>query len=142
MDSASSYGGYSYFASVTWLEIKGTNLADPADPRFDGCGQSRPVDFDRFQRSERAYDARRHQRERQGQAGLCLVSFADADRRAVPEDTSTGKVSVSVTNCKATSAPFQFQRQTLAPGFLAPSNYSAGFTQYMWLPSLRMARMC
>jgi hypothetical protein len=33
IDSASSYGGYSYFASGSWLEIKGTNLADPADPR-------------------------------------------------------------------------------------------------------------
>ena len=34
VDSASSYGGYSYFASGSWLEIKGANLADPTDPRI------------------------------------------------------------------------------------------------------------
>ncbi len=32
--SAGAYGGYSYFASGSWLEINGNNLADPADPRL------------------------------------------------------------------------------------------------------------
>src|SRR6202041_124941 len=32
IDSASAFGGYAYFASGSWLEIKGVNLADPADP--------------------------------------------------------------------------------------------------------------
>lgn len=34
INSASSFGGYPYFASGSWLEIKGTNLADLTDPRL------------------------------------------------------------------------------------------------------------
>jgi len=48
IDSASAYGGYSYFASGSWLEIKGTNLADPADPRLTAPtnpGQWTTADF-------------------------------------------------------------------------------------------------
>ncbi len=46
IDSASAYGGYSYFASGSWLEIKGTNLADPNDPRLaTGSGQWASSDF-------------------------------------------------------------------------------------------------
>jgi hypothetical protein len=48
VDSASGYGGYAYFASGTWLEIKGTNLADPADPRLTATtnpGQWTSADF-------------------------------------------------------------------------------------------------
>ena len=48
IDSASGYGGYSYFASGSWLEIKGTNLADPADPRLTAAtspGQWTSSDF-------------------------------------------------------------------------------------------------
>ena len=46
VDSASSYGGYSYFASGSWLEIKGSNMADPADPRIaSGTGQWAGSDF-------------------------------------------------------------------------------------------------
>jgi uncharacterized protein (TIGR03437 family) len=48
-----------------------------------------------------------------------------------PEDSTIGNVAITVTNCKATSSPFTFTRQSLAPGFLAPSNYSANGTQYM-----------
>jgi uncharacterized protein (TIGR03437 family) len=36
-----------------------------------------------------------------------------------------------VTNCKTTSAQVMFSRRALAPGLLAPSNYSSGGTQYM-----------
>ena len=48
-----------------------------------------------------------------------------------PQDSASGNVAVTVTNCKATSAPVMFARQALAPGFLAPSNYSANGTNYM-----------
>jgi uncharacterized protein (TIGR03437 family) len=48
-----------------------------------------------------------------------------------PEDTATGNVSITVTNCKAASTAFTFARQGLAPGFLAPANYTANGTQYM-----------
>jgi hypothetical protein len=41
VDSASAYGGYPYFASGSWLEIKGSNMADPNDPRPspDDCAE-------------------------------------------------------------------------------------------------------
>jgi uncharacterized protein (TIGR03437 family) len=48
-----------------------------------------------------------------------------------PEDSATGNVSITVTNCKATSAAVQFARQALAPGLLAPSNYTANGTPYL-----------
>ena len=48
-----------------------------------------------------------------------------------PEDSATGNIAITVTNCKATSQTFTFSRRTLAPGFLAPANYTAGGTQYM-----------
>jgi uncharacterized protein (TIGR03437 family) len=48
-----------------------------------------------------------------------------------PEDTATGNVAITVNNCTTASAPFMFARRSLAPGFLAPSNYSANGTQYL-----------
>ena len=48
-----------------------------------------------------------------------------------PEGTATGNVAITVTNCQATSPAFTLNRRALAPGFLAPSNYSANGTQYM-----------
>jgi uncharacterized protein (TIGR03437 family) len=48
-----------------------------------------------------------------------------------PEDSTLGNVAITVTNCKATSPQSMFARQALAPGLLAPANYSANGTQYM-----------
>jgi uncharacterized protein (TIGR03437 family) len=48
-----------------------------------------------------------------------------------PEDSASGSIAITVTNCKATSSAFTFARQALAPGLLAPSNYTANGTQYM-----------
>jgi uncharacterized protein (TIGR03437 family) len=48
-----------------------------------------------------------------------------------PEDTATGNVAITVTNCRATSSPVMFARRAIAPGFLAPLNYTANGTQYM-----------
>jgi uncharacterized protein (TIGR03437 family) len=43
----------------------------------------------------------------------------------------TGIVGVTVTNCNATSSPLMFTREGLAPGLLAPSNYSSAGKQYL-----------
>ena len=130
VDSASGYGGYPYFASGTWLEIKGANLADPADPRLSSTspGQWTPADFNGVN----------------APTVLDGVSVSIAGKPAyvwylspgqlnvqAPQDTATGNVSITVTNCKATSSAFTFARQALAPGFLAPSNYTANGTQYL-----------
>jgi uncharacterized protein (TIGR03437 family) len=48
-----------------------------------------------------------------------------------PEDSATGNASITVTNCKVTSAAFTFAKQALAPGFLAPTIFNIGGTQYL-----------
>jgi len=131
IDSASAYGGYPYFASGSWLEIKGTNLTDPADPRlaapvnpgqwtsFDFNGASAPTTLDGI---SVAIDGK--------PAAVWYLSPTQLNVQA-PADTAAGSVSITVTNCNATSPPFKFTRQTLAPGLLAPPNYSANGTQYL-----------
>jgi len=48
-----------------------------------------------------------------------------------PEDSATGNAAITVKNCKATSLAATIQRKSLAPGLLAPSNYSSGGKQYV-----------
>jgi len=131
IDSASAYGGYPYFASGSWLEIKGTNLADPADPRLttavnpgqwtsaDFSGSNAPTVLDGISVSINGKPVY-----------VWYLSPGQINVQA-PEDTATGNVAITVTNCKATSSLIMFARRSLAPGFLAPSNYTAGGTQYM-----------
>jgi uncharacterized protein (TIGR03437 family) len=131
IDSASAYGGYSYFASGSWLEIKGVNLADPADPRLtaatnpgqwtssDFNGSSAPTSLDGISVSIN-----------EKPAYVWYLSTGQLNVQA-PEDSATGNVAITVTNCKATSPMFTFARRPLAPGFLAPTNYTANGTQYM-----------
>jgi uncharacterized protein (TIGR03437 family) len=130
IDSASGYGGYAYFASGTWLEIKGSNLADPADPRLttatnpgqwtaaDFNGSSAPTSLDGISVSINGKPAY-----------VWFLSTGQLNVQA-PEDTTTGNVAITVTNCNATSSPVMFARRALAPGFLAPTNYTANGTQY------------
>lgn len=129
--SASGYGGYSYFASGSWLEIKGSNLADPSDPRLtaatnpgqwtagDFSGSNAPTVLDGVSVSINGKPAY-----------VWYLSQAQLNVQA-PEDTATGNVVIKVTNCKGTSPAFTLNRRALAPGLLAPSNYSANGTQYM-----------
>ena len=129
IDSASAYGGYPYFASGSWLEIKGTNLADPNDPRLaSGSGQwasgdfngpNAPTNLDGISVSINGKPAY-----------VWYLSPGQLNVQA-PEDSTTGNVNITVTNCNATSSTTQFTRRTLAPGLLAPSNYTSNGTQYL-----------
>ena len=129
IDSASAYGGYNYFASGSWLEIKGTNLADPKDPRLaSGSGQwaaadfngpNAPTNLDGISVSINGKPAY-----------VWYLSPTQLNVQA-PEDTTTGNVNITVTNCNATSSTTQFARRALAPGLLAPSNYTSNGTQYL-----------
>jgi len=128
VDSASSYGGYNYFASGSWLEIKGTNLADASYPRLtaatnpgqwtsaDFNGSNAPTSLDGISVSING-----------NPAYVWYLSTGQLNVQA-PEDTATGNVSITVTNCNATSNPVMFARQALAPGFLT---YTVSGTQYM-----------
>jgi uncharacterized protein (TIGR03437 family) len=132
VDSASGYGGYSYFASGTWLEIKGTNLADPADPRLSAAtnpGQWTAADFDGGSNAPTTLDG--ISVSVNGKAAYVWYLSPGQLNVQAPEDTATGNVAITVTNCKATSSAFMFPRRALAPGFLAPTNYTANGTQYM-----------
>ncbi|HEY1757054.1 MAG TPA: protease pro-enzyme activation domain-containing protein [Bryobacteraceae bacterium] len=131
IDSASAFGAFAYFASGSWLEIKGVNLADPADPRLttssspgqwttnDFNGVNAPTSLDGISVSIDGKPA--------------YVWFLSAGQLNVqaPEDTAMGNVAVTVTNCKASSSPFQFARQGLAPGLLAPASFAINGTQYL-----------
>jgi virginiamycin B lyase len=131
IDSASAYGGYSYFASGSWLEIKGSNLADPKDPRLtaasnpgqwtsaDFSGSNAPTVLDGISVTINGKSAY-----------VWYLSTGQLNVQA-PEDTATGSVSITVTNCNAASSPVTFMRKTLAPGFLAPTTYTANGMQYM-----------
>jgi uncharacterized protein (TIGR03437 family) len=131
VQSASAYGGYSYFTSGSWLEIKGLNLVDPLDPRLsastnpgqwtsaDFSGSNAPTALDGISVSINGKPAY-----------VWYLSPTQLNVQA-PQDTMIGNIGVTVTNCKATSFPFPMARQALAPGLLAPSNYSANGTQYL-----------
>lgn len=131
IDSASGYGAYAYFTSGTWLEIKGTNLADPADPRLslatnpgqwtggDFTGLNAPTTLDGVSVSINGKPAY-----------VWYLSPGQLNVQA-PQDTAIGNVAITVTNCNATSPPVMFTRRSLAPGFLAPSNYAANGTPYL-----------
>jgi uncharacterized protein (TIGR03437 family) len=129
IDSASAYGAYSYFASGSWLEIKGSNLADPNDPRLaSGSGQwassdfngaNAPTNLDGISVSINGKPAY-----------VWYLSPTQLNVQA-PEDSATGNVSITVTNCKATSSTAMLSRRALAPGLLAPPNYSSNGTQYL-----------
>lgn len=131
IDSASAYGGYAYFASGSWLEIKGTNLADLSDPRLTAAanpGQWTSADFTRSN-APTALDG--VSVSINGKAAYVWYLSTGQLNVQAPEDTATGNVAITVANCKAASSPTMFARRALAPGFLAPSNYAAGGTKYM-----------
>ena len=129
IDSASAYGGYNYFASGSWLEIKGANLADPADPRLaTGSGQWSSADFNGSQAPTNLDGISVSINGKP--AYVWYLSPTQLNVQA-PEDSATGNVAITVTNCKATSSISMFPRQALAPGLLAPPNYSSGGTPYL-----------
>jgi uncharacterized protein (TIGR03437 family) len=129
VDSGSAYGGYPYFASGTWLEIKGTNLADPNDPRIaSGTGQWAASDFNGVN-APTVLDGISVSVNGKP-AYVWYLSQGQLNVQA-PEDSSTGIVPITVTNCKATSSQFMFTRQALAPGLLAPASFNIDGKQYL-----------
>ncbi|HLG96401.1 MAG TPA: IPT/TIG domain-containing protein [Bryobacteraceae bacterium] len=131
IESASAYGGYNYFASGSWLEIKGNNLADPNDPRLSNASHSGQWSSADFNGSNAPTNLDGISVSINGKPAYVWYLSPTQLNVQAPEDAATGNVSISVTNCKATSSISMLSRQTLAPGLLAPSNYSSGGTQYL-----------
>jgi uncharacterized protein (TIGR03437 family) len=131
VDSASSYGGYPYFASGSWLEIKGSNMADPADPRLSAAtnpgqwtaadfnGANAPTTLDGISVSINGKPAY-----------VWYLSPGQLNVQA-PEDSTINNVPITVTNCHATSSPIMFTRRALAPGLLAPPSFTVSGKPYM-----------
>jgi uncharacterized protein (TIGR03437 family) len=130
--SASAYGGgYHYFASGSWLEIKGANLADPNDPRLSSPtnpGQWTPADFN-GSNAPTSLDG--ISVSINGKAAYVWYISPTQLNVQAPEDTLIGNVAISATNCNAASSPFVLARQALAPGLLAPPSFASGSTQYL-----------
>jgi len=131
IESASAYGGYSYFASGSWLEIKGTNLADPNDPRLANPSQSGQWASTDFNGPNAPTNLDGISVTINGKPAYVWYLSPGQLNVQAPEDSTAGNVAIAVTNCKATSSPVMLARQSLAPGLLAPPNYSSGGTQYL-----------
>jgi uncharacterized protein (TIGR03437 family) len=129
--SAIAYGGYSYFASGSWLEIKGTNLADPSDPRLTAATDPGQWTANDFNGANAPTSLDGNSVSIDGES--VYVSYISTSQLNVqaPENPGAGIAFITATNCIGTSTPYTFAKQTLAPGLLAPSNYSANGTQYM-----------
>jgi uncharacterized protein (TIGR03437 family) len=131
VDSASAYGGYSYFASGSWLEIKGTNLADPNDPRLANSSQSGQWTSSDFNGPNAPTNLDGISVAINGEPAYVWYLSPTQLNVQAPEDSTTGNVAITVTNCKATSSITMFSRRNLAPGLLAPPNYTSGGTQFL-----------
>jgi uncharacterized protein (TIGR03437 family) len=128
IDSASAYGGYPYFASGSWLEIKGNQLGDPADPRLMAGGQWATNDFNGAN-APTSLDG--ISVSINGKAAYVAYISPGQINVQTPEDTASGKVPVTVATCRGTTAPFNFAKQASAPGLLAPASFAINGTQYM-----------
>ncbi len=121
VNSLSGFGGFSYFAPGSWLEVHGSNLA--VDARTwsgsDFQGANAPISLDGTSISI------------DGNAGFMeYISGGQIDVQA-PADSATGPVKITVTTCAGTSAPITIQEAALAPGMLAPASFHVGGKQYL-----------
>ncbi len=119
--SLSDYGGLAAFASGSWLEVKGANLA--MDTRSwasaDFNGGVVPASLDGTSVTIDKVPA--------------FVGYISPTQVNVvaPADASTGQVQITATNCAGTSNAVSIQKNAVAPGLLSPSSFSANGKQYL-----------
>lgn len=120
VNSATDFGAFSNFASGSYLEVKGANLA--IDSRqwatSDFSGSNAPTSLDGSKVSIDSIPG--------------YVSFISGQQINVqaPSDSATGLVPITVTNCAGTSNVFMFQKNAVSPGMLAPASFNIG-KQYL-----------
>src|SRR6185295_1266527 len=110
VQSARGCGGLGSFTAGSYLEITGSNLAGSArewlPPDFNGNNAPTTLDGGSvFINNKPAF--------------ISYISPGQVNAQA-PDDSTTGPVSITVTNCSGTSAPATLPRTALAPGILAP----------------------
>jgi len=124
VNSATDFGGFTTFASGSWLEIKGTNLSDPADPRNlwaggDFNGSNAPTSLDGVSALVN------------GKSAFTYYISAGQINVQAPDDATNGPVSITVKNCNATSSPMSVTKAALVPGVLAPASFNIGGKQFL-----------
>jgi len=107
------WGDGTSFSSGSWLEIKGSNLAQNTRLWLDSDfkGNDAPTDLDGTSASVN------------GQAGFIEYISPTQINLQAPSDSATGPVSVTVKNCAGTSNPVtgsNLRKVAAAPGILAP----------------------
>jgi len=119
--SLSDFGGLPSFASGSWLEVRGTNLATDTrswtDADFHGGVAPSSLDG-----TSVTID---------GVPGFVSYVSPQQVNVVAPADPATGQVQVTATNCAGTSAPYPIQKNAIAPGLLAPAAFNFGGKQYV-----------
>jgi uncharacterized protein (TIGR03437 family) len=119
--SIGDFGGGKTFAPGSWLEIKGTNLAQStrlwAGSDFDGLNA--PTSLDGVSVT---IDGKR--------AYVEYISPAQINVQA-PDDNAIGDVQLTVTASSCPSAAFTVREAAIAPGLLAPSGFNVNGKQYL-----------
>ena len=111
VQSARGFGGLNFFTAGSYLEITGSNLAGNSREWLpsDFNGNNAPTTLDGVSVFINNKPA----------AFISYISPGQVNAQA-PDDSTTGPVSITVTNCSGTSMPVTLPRAALAPGMLAP----------------------
>lgn len=119
--SAGGFGALPTFASGSWIEIYGSNLAGNTTQwsGTDFNGVNAPTSLSNVSVSVNGKPAY-----------VYFLSSGQVNVQA-PADSATGTQQVTLTSCGSTSTGFPVQRDPLAPGMLAPPNFLVGGKQYL-----------
>lgn len=119
--SAGSYGALADFASGSWIEIYGSNIASDTWQwgGIDFNGANAPTTLAGVSVSINDKPAY-----------VYYFNTGQIDVQA-PADTSTGPAKITVSSCGNTSVPFTLQKDATAPGLLAPRGFFINGKQYL-----------
>jgi uncharacterized protein (TIGR03437 family) len=120
-NSATDFGGWTNFASGSYLEIKGANLAPDSRTWLtaDFNGNNAPTQLDGVTVSINGKNAY-----------VYYISPTQIDVQA-PDDSTTGNVPITVTTCAGTSNSTSVAKTAIAAGMQAPASFLVNGTQYM-----------
>jgi len=119
--SAGAFGALTDFASGSWLEIFGSNFASETKQwqGSDFNGINAPTSLSGINVSING-----------NPAYIWYIAEGQINAQA-PADATTGQVKVVVNTCSNSSSAYSMQKDALAPGLLAPSNFLVNGTQYL-----------
>jgi len=121
VNSAGDFGGSTSFAPGSWLEIKGSNLAQSTRQWAGGdfSGSNAPTSLDGVTVT---IDGNK--------AFVAYISPSQINVQA-PASTATGNVPLVVTTACCSSAAITVTEAATAPGLLAPSSFNIAGKQYL-----------